>query len=182
MKKGFTIIELIVSMGIFSMLIPILFLVFFSTLTLYAQTSALQRIKNQGDYMRTTITNKIRNTATGVVVDCELIISEMGNTPCFQSATGNIYFGYETDANGYVYYYENSNYPTVNSATITSMLLDASNDTDFPLKARTAGNLVSYIEPANNNTVIFDFTIDYLPRTNVSTAQSLQYTFYVTLR
>lgn len=181
MKKGFTIIELVVSMGIFAMLVPLLFLVFFSTITLYTQTNALQRVKDQGDYMRTSIINKIRNTATGVISDCQITISEMGSTPCFQSTTSKLYFGYKTDANGNVYYYENNNYPTVTSATTTALILDASSNTDFPLKSRTEGNLVRYVTP-NNKTVIFDYTIDFVPKTNISATQSLTYTFYVTLR
>ncbi|MCR4329201.1 MAG: prepilin-type N-terminal cleavage/methylation domain-containing protein [Candidatus Roizmanbacteria bacterium] len=181
MKKGFTIIELVVSMGIFAMLVPLLFLVFFSTITLYTQNSALQKVKNQGDYMRTTIINKIRNTATGIIPDCQLTISEMGGSPCFQSTIDKIYFGYKTDSSGNIYYYENNNYPTVTSATNISLLLDAATNTDFPLRSRNVGNLITHVTP-NNRTVILSYIIDFVPKTKISVAQSLSYTFYVTLR
>jgi len=181
MKKGFTIIELVVSMGIFAMLVPLLFLVFFSTITLYTQTSALQRVKDQGDYIRASIINKIRNTATGIVSDCQVTISEIGNTACFKSTSSKLYFGYKTDSSGNVYYYENNNYPAVTSATTTALLLDASSQTDFPLKSRTPGNLVTYVSP-DDKTVIIGYTIDFIPKTNISVTQSLAYTFYVTLR
>ncbi len=65
--EGFTLIEVIVAVGIISLVLPVIFNIFFITLKSQFEFNELKKVKNNGDNAVNQIQNLIRNDATRLV-------------------------------------------------------------------------------------------------------------------
>ncbi|MFA9288589.1 MAG: prepilin-type N-terminal cleavage/methylation domain-containing protein [Weeksellaceae bacterium] len=74
-KTGFTLIEILIVIGIIGVIIPTLFTIIFIILQQQARIYRLVETKRQGDYMLTFIKEKITREAGGIV-------NELGETQC----------------------------------------------------------------------------------------------------
>lgn len=69
MKKGFTLIEMIIVVGVISFLLPTLFSIIFTLFRQQYKILALNLVKKEGDFALTQIESAIRANATGIYSD-----------------------------------------------------------------------------------------------------------------
>lgn len=171
MKKGFTLIEIIIVIGVLSILLPIFTNIFFNLSRLQVQLSILQELKEQGDFVQNQIMNTVRGSATSIDSTCAGFPS-MPNTNqaqiCFYD-TGNTPFGFVVDSSSQIASYSAS-------LAQSTMLVDLTQQ-QFPL--RITNPSFSVIDA---KTASFSFTIIYTPIANFLPPQSLNYRFYTHLR
>ena len=161
-KKGFTLVEMLVVLGIVAITLPAVFTILFTIIREQARVYALKQIKREGDFVLNKISNQIRNYATGIYEDITL-----NNEVCDKAGAGqNPYVDngnsfYFKDRNGewFQYYLSNTNIASGSSTTVpvnlTSNKVDVSN---FSISCNRAGDPAgSYAPP----TIILSFNIGY---------------------
>jgi type II secretory pathway pseudopilin PulG len=109
-KKGFTLIEAVISIGVMSILIPVIFGLFFTTLRSELRVRVLKSIKSNGDSTLTYISNIIRESAfksLNCPVAGDTTVSEMTTTPsgsqssvCFKTKDDKCFKIFVDDNNG----------------------------------------------------------------------------------
>lgn len=107
-KKGLTIIEMVVVIGVIGISIPAIFSLFFTMLRAQAKTYVLQEVKRNGDNAINIMETLIRQRAIGIYSDQGLT---PGNEVCLTantSANNPLYF---KDKDGAVFYFMSENSP-----------------------------------------------------------------------
>jgi len=106
---SFTLIELVVAIGVIAISLPIIFDLFFLTLQTRSKIYILQEIKRNGDYALNTMQNIIKHHVYAIYSDPELTIevcstkSKLDTPAVFNpSASANLYF---KDPYGNLFYF-----------------------------------------------------------------------------
>lgn len=75
MKKifGFTLIEMLVVIGIIGITLPAVFAIIFAVIRQQARVYALKQVKREGDFVLSAMENVIRNEASGIFTDMALV-------------------------------------------------------------------------------------------------------------
>src|SRR3990167_2946832 len=91
-KFGFTLIEVIVVVGIVGILTPALFSVVFGILRQQAKVQALKQAKREGDFLLQSIENNIRNYAFSVHSNVPTDTNTVCNSSGASYSLSNLYF------------------------------------------------------------------------------------------
>lgn len=143
--KGFTLIEMLVVVGVVSFILPAVFAIIFTILRQQAKIYALQEVKRQGDFVLNTIRMNLKNNATTIhtafpPTDSNQVCNSTGSsgsgTLYFQDRVNN-YFSYVVinDSNGIPLIASNSSIPASNPypATTTNLTNDKTKTTSFSI-------------------------------------------------
>lgn len=87
-KESFTLIEMIVVLGVLVLAIPSLFAIIFVILNQQAKIYRLSEVKRQGDYALSIIESTVRNNAEAVYSDSGLTTKQ-----CFDTGSNTTYQG-----------------------------------------------------------------------------------------
>ena len=79
-KKGFTLLEMLVVVGILAIALPAVFAIIFAIVRQQAKVYALRQVKREGDFVLNAMENTIRNEAVGIFTD-----SGFNNEVCGQA-------------------------------------------------------------------------------------------------
>ncbi len=105
-KFGYTLIELIIVVGIISLILPGVVSVLFSTIRSYTEVLIIQEVKRSGDNIIDILDNKIRSQVWGIYSDSaalnEVCTTRSGSTTDDESAPGILYF---RAANGNIFFF-----------------------------------------------------------------------------
>jgi type II secretory pathway pseudopilin PulG len=132
---SFTLIEMLVVIGVISLTLPAFFGIFFSLLRQQGKIYALSQVKREGDFASSTITNIIRNY--GISIHSSIPPDENNKINCPQSET-QIINNYFLDKYGnYFRFYLESDYiastsPIIDPST-TRLTTDKVQITNFNL-------------------------------------------------
>lgn len=147
-KKGFTFIELLIAVGIFSLSVPIVFGLFFINLNIQAKVFRMQEVKRQGDNALTVIQSVIRQSARSIHSAAAASDSNQVCTPDTNSYTGTLYF---KDSLGDVFsFYQDGN--TDQIASTSSKLATGGSDDANPLtstKVKISDFVISCDQPSS---------------------------------
>jgi len=149
MKKirrfSFTLIEVIVSMAVIGLVLPVIFSIVFVLMNQQAKIQRLKVIKQEGDFIFNHISNQIKNNAIGVIIDDPPTIVEPNTdydiNPVFtcgnvSSNDGSIFYiidkgksfiSGKTDFNNWFKYVLNANNISSQSSTFGDVTLNSSN-------------------------------------------------------
>jgi prepilin-type N-terminal cleavage/methylation domain-containing protein len=171
MKKGFTIIEMIVVVAVIGFMMPLFVSIFFNISRLQMQLMVIQELKEQGDYVRSQIINTVRNNATIVNGSCAgLTLPNTDQTElCFYDKN-SVAFAFTVDSSANV-----ASYSAALAAPITLLSVNANND----ITVRIISPSFTAID---TKTAQFKYTVSYTPKVNYLPQQSLSYQFYTYLR
>lgn len=101
---GFTLIELMVAIGVTTLLLPILFSLFFITIQSQAKVLILQEVKRNGDFALNNFEYLVKNRAVTIYADeaktTEVCTTVSGLTT--PSSSNTVYFA---DSNGDLFYF-----------------------------------------------------------------------------
>ncbi len=90
--SGFTLIEMVVVIGIITLALPAVFAIVFSVLREQAKVYAIKQARREGDFALDSIQNTIKNSAIGIFSDFSLTpAKEVCNSPG-PGPSGNLYF------------------------------------------------------------------------------------------
>jgi prepilin-type N-terminal cleavage/methylation domain-containing protein len=127
-KKGFTLIETIVVVGVIGLTLPVIFAIFFVLLQQQTKIYRLNAVKKEGDYVITLLQSTIKNNAVSILSSTSPI-PPTTNLQCNDDSTSygsnsNLYF---LDKNGLWFGYElnNSSLASVSSNLATVNLTSA---------------------------------------------------------
>jgi len=170
-RRGFTLIEMMITVAIVGLVLPVLFGIIFSLVRLQVQVNQLQRLKETGDYVSNQILNTVRQEAISVA-----------NEECFDKvelggSTTYLLFENKTDTTCFGYYVNDSKLYAVDE--VGSKTLVGEDDTDFPVEISSDGLTMTEI---NDYLAKISFTIVTTPETSFLKPQSLSYQFYLYLR
>jgi len=97
-SRGFTLVEIIVVIGIIAITLPATFAIIFAIVRQQAKTFALKQVKREGDFVLNVMEAAIRNNAIGIFKDSSLSSSSevcdqarIGDNP-YTDNLGNFYF------------------------------------------------------------------------------------------
>lgn len=175
MKKSFTLIEMIVVIGVIGMALPIFFTIILAIFQQQTRIYALQEIKRQGDDIITSINNTVKNSAMEIYSErtfsnqkCNLATAP-NNT--FSSSTGTDFFFKDRLGNWFNFYLNGTTNIASNSAT-TPIIFNNDKVTisNFSISCYRRG---IYASPV----VSLNFTVNY-----GATTTSLNYKTKVKLR
>lgn len=124
-KKGFTLIEMLVVVGVVALILPAVFSIVFAILRQQAKIYALQEIRRQGDLVLNTMRTALKNYAvtahsTTPPQDANLVCVTSGS-----SSTGQIYF--KDRFNNYFSYSVDSSEIIASSSSIPSATTNLTN-------------------------------------------------------
>ncbi len=97
MKKllGFTLVEMLVVIGIVAITLPATFAIIFAIIRQQARVYALKQVKREGDFVLNKLDDNIRNNAIGIFTDASLSsnyeVCNLANTSA-SNTSGNFYF------------------------------------------------------------------------------------------
>lgn len=124
MKKGFTLIEMLVVIGVIGLTLPVFFAIVFSILQQQARLYALQEVKRQGDNMLSFIAASVKNNTTGIYDSTTFnAVSEQCSSTTknsYNSDQGNFYF--KDKNNNWFRFYFNSDNLVYESLTVSYSL------------------------------------------------------------
>lgn len=130
-KKGFTFIEMVVVIGILSLILPALFAIVFTILQQQTKIIRLSEVKKQGDFVFNTIENTLRSYATAIYSDQALLNVKCGTagTSWAYPTNGDLYFK-DRFGNWFRYYIttaSGANYIASSSAVFSTQNLTSNN-------------------------------------------------------
>lgn len=107
-KKGFTLIEMIVVIAVISMTLPSIFAITFGIARQQNKIYRISKVKEEGDYVLNTLTNTIKNNAVSIHSSspatslneiCLLVESPAPTTSLYFQDSYNNWFGYSLASN-----------------------------------------------------------------------------------
>ena len=179
-RKGFTFIEMLVTISIIALIVPTLFGLFFLLIRTQIESIALAKVKKEGDRIRATIISDIRNNGSGFIDGtCSTILFggsySYAGTACVQGGSAlesSGAFGYAVD---------NLNLYAYTSEPTRTALMANDAGSYFPLEASQVDDSeILYI--ISDDVIRVRYRVTYKPRTAMVREQSLSYSFFVTLR
>jgi type II secretory pathway pseudopilin PulG len=143
-QQGFTIIELLLYMGIFSMLLLVLMQIFTSILSVHAESQATSQVDQDGTYILTRLSNDIHKAST--VVEPTLGSTCLPTCPTTMRITGSGGFDETITQSG-------------NDLTLNGTPLNSA-DTTVTVTFLTLGNVLSPTPPGGaKNSVQIQLTV-----------------------
>lgn len=126
-RRSFTLIEIIVVVGVIALVLPVLFSIVFSIFNVQIKVLRLSQVKREGDFTLSTIENVIRNNGQKIYSDScsgpvstEVCNQGAASFPAsYSSATGSN-FCFTDDADKVFYFYLNGTTISSASANLTS--------------------------------------------------------------
>lgn len=144
MKKslGFTLIEMLVVVGILAIALPAVFAIIFAIVRQQAKVYALRQVKREGDFVLNAMENTIRNEAVGIFTDslfntevCDQAL--LGVNP--YSNDGSSFYFKDRAGNWFRYSVSNSRVASASGTIPTDLLTTASvTVADFTLSCNRA--------------------------------------------
>ncbi len=89
---AFTLIEMVVVLGVISFALPVLFAIIFTILQQQAKIIRLQEVKKQGDFVLSTMENTIRNYAISIHTSSPTSENEICKVPGLGESANVMYF------------------------------------------------------------------------------------------
>lgn len=142
-KQAFTLIEVIVSLAVIGLIIPVIFNIVFVLMNQQAKIQRLKVIKQEGDYILNHISNQIKNNAIGVVINASDPENDYNVNPTFscgnvtsESDLGDNFYLIDkgknfnvgkTDFNNWFKYVLSADSISSKSSTTTDVVLNSSN-------------------------------------------------------
>ena len=170
MKKGFTIIEIIVVITVIGLMLPLFVSIFFSITRLQMQLLAMQELKEQGDFVRDQIISTVRNNAALIDSTCSSIALPGSDQThlCFYDVN-NIPFAYAVD--------NSANVASYSAALAGPIYLLDGSSTTVPIHVASPS-----FTAVDTKTAQFKYTVVYTPVVDYLPQQTLTYQFYTYLR
>ncbi len=158
MKRGFTLIEIIVVIGIIALALPAMFAIVFGILRQQTKVYALKQVKSEGDFVLNVVENTIRTYAAEIYSNADLTTEECTGLAEKTSYNGTPF--YFKDKNGnWFRFYKNSTKISSDSAVLASavdLTSTKTNITSFNLECSTNS-------PFSPPVISIDFDIEYNP-------------------
>ena len=104
-KNGFTLVELLIGLSVISLIIPIVFSLFFLVLQSKAKILILQEVKKNGDYTLSTMQYFIKNRAIKIY-NSDLKTNEVCTTASGFSTPSSSDYVYFADADDNLFYFQ----------------------------------------------------------------------------
>lgn len=104
MKKGFSIIELLIVIAIIAFTLPVVFSLFFATLQSQTKVLILQEVKRNGDFALDVIEDLVRTRAYAIYSDEELTteVCSTKTSTLTPTSSGTVFF---SDSSGSSFYF-----------------------------------------------------------------------------
>jgi len=153
-RLGFTLIEMIVVIGVIGLTLPVFFTIVFSILQQQARLYALQEVKRQGDNMLSYITASIKNNTTG-------IYSSTTFTPAFEKCSSTTENSYDSDPGPF--YFKDKNSQWFRFYLVPNILNPNNNDLVY-------NSLATSYSLNNNKVTVTDLLISCYRLADYSTA------------
>lgn len=119
-KKGFTLVEMVVVIGVISLALPALFSIIFTMLQQQTKIYRLSQVKREGDFALSSIENVIRNYGIGIY-NSSALTTEQCSTKGSSYANSNFYI---KDKNGAWLLYSVSNNQLSSSSAVLAQLVN----------------------------------------------------------
>lgn len=172
--KAFTIVEMLVVIGIVGLILPLFFSIVFTLLKQQVQISLLQRVKQAGDLASTQIQRVVRNSAQDInSLTCQ---SDPVLSPFVTGADTVLYFS-DAYNNCFAYYVKDQALSSISATFSEAVNFIDSSDTDLPLKITSQS-----FTKESQRLAKFKFTVTSEPLVSYLKSQSLSYQFFVFLR
>ncbi len=162
-KQAFTLIEMIVVVGVIGLVLPLLFSIIFLLIQQQIKLIRVQEVKKQGDLIINLIETTIRNSAVAVYSDSSLTNIECSSEetsypvsyPSSPSSGNNVYFK-DKFGNWFNYSLNLTNISSNSATTNFNLNNDRTMISDFRIQCRRINR---YAYPV----IYISFTIDYNP-------------------
>ena len=175
-SKAFTIIEMLVVVGIVGLILPLFYGIVFTLLKQQVQILQLQRLKQAGDFATSQIQRTVRTSALEIdSLACENDTSlqvEVGDLDENQKISFS-----DINENCFVYYVKDNELASMSAILDNPVNFIDSSDSDMEIKVINAE-----FTKENNRVARLKFTITNTPLTDFLKPQSLSYQFFVFLR
>ncbi len=125
-KKGFTLIEMLVVVGVVALILPAVFSIIFTILRQQAKIYALQEVKRQGDFVLNNMRTVLKNSAVTVHSGTPPTDSNLVCATASGPSSGQIYF--KDRFNNYFSYAVDSAQLIASSSSIPSTSTGLTND------------------------------------------------------
>ena len=164
--KGFTLIELVIYMGVFSILIGVLSSLFGSIVEVQLESTATSNVNQDGRYLLSKLLYDVKSASASATAAAIVVPANPGDqTSTLQITVNSINYTYSLDANG--------NLQVVNGSTNQTDVLNSYNTSVSGLTFTRIGN------GGSNDTVNVAYTIK--SRTKESSGQPDTESFQTTL-
>jgi len=165
-KRGFTLIEMVVTISVLGLALPVLFAIIFMILKEETKIVSLSEIKRQGDFALNVMENTINNNATGIYSDSDLMPV---NKQCNTTGTydGTVYF-MDKDRNWFNYYLNGSTIASGSSVLTTPDYIDLTTS-----KVRIENFVITCSSTADFSTPIVNIAFDVCHNNNSNPCSSI---------
>ena len=119
-KLGFTLIEMIVVVGVIALALPAVFAIIFGVVREQAKVYAIKQAKREGDFALDAIQNTIKNYASGIYSD-QALQKPVCNTSG-SNYSNKLYFGSNIAANAWFEYELDSNNKIASNSSVASAI------------------------------------------------------------
>ncbi|MBI1863465.1 type II secretion system protein [Candidatus Microgenomates bacterium] len=177
-KRAFTIMEILIVMGIISIMIPVLFTVVFAVIRQEARVYALTTVKTQGDFILNSMKFNIRNSAISLhsaypATDFNKVCTSASSTPIAQNPL------VLRDRQGNSFYYSLSGNAVASNSSVLATPLALTS-----AKVSVSGFSMSCNLPSQYSApiVTISYTVNYVSAVAGETAASLPYSTKIKLR
>jgi len=127
-KSGFTLIEIIVVLGILGLILPVMFSIIFSITRQQTRVYVLSTVKREGDNALNIIENMIRNNAGAIFSDQELL-NQVCNTTDYDGGDGSNFYISDKTGQWFKFSLSNSKIASASSIPNSSQNLTSSSNT-----------------------------------------------------
>lgn len=186
MRKGFTLVEMIVVVGIVAILVPVVFSLVFGILRQQAKVYALKQAKREGDFLLNNIENAIRNSATNIYSDSGLTTEQCKNKDdSHTSADGKTFYMKDKSGNNFRFFINDNAQVSSDSTKIaTGGLNETFTLSSNKVKILQNGNflLCNRSSAFSPPVVSVSFVVDYQLSSFPENQASLQYQTKIKLR
>ncbi len=133
-KKGFTLVEMLIVLGIVAIVLPAVFTILFTIIREQARVYALKQVKREGDFVLSKISNQIRSNAVGIYMDPALdneVCDRALIVPTYINNNGDSFYFEDKKGDWFRYSLSNASIASDSSTTVpvnlTSGKVDISN-------------------------------------------------------
>ena len=177
-NKAFTLIEVIVVIGVIGIVLPVLFSIIFSILQQQTKIQRLSLVKKEGDYILNVIENVVRNYAVKIYSENSFInekCASAGST--YGPENGNTFY-FQDKYNRWFNFYLNSTTITSNSANLSSSVNLNSSQTKISSFSLQCYRSALYSPPI----ISINFTIEYNTNSNRAEEKIIPLTYQTKIK